>query len=170
MPHCVALLLSLWQGMCVAECFCTTLWQQWTTWTQVGGASANTATLLSVISPPHLLSSPLPSPPFPSSPLLSPPLPSPPLPSPPLPSPPLPSPPLPSPPLPALNASLALVSCADYTDVCSHYAITSYPGVKLFHSSAAAVSDYTGVLDARHLLQALGQESHPQDSTDVVSV
>ena len=166
MPHCVAylqslmLLLSLWQGMCVAECSCTTLWQQWTTWTQVGGASTNTATLLSVISPPHLLSSPLPSPPFPSSPLLSSPLPSP----------PLPSPPLPSPPLPALNASLALVSCADYTDVCSHYAITSYPGVKLFHSSAAAVSDYTGVLDARHLLQALGQESHPQDSTGVVSV
>ena len=58
----------------------------------------------------------------------------------------------------ALNTSLAVVGCDDYTDLCTRFHITSFPTVLLF--TPPTIDDpvpLTGTLDSTHLLKALGQ-------------
>lgn len=61
----------------------------------------------------------------------------------------------------ALNASLAVVGCDEYTDLCTRFHITAFPTILLFTPPTIdnPVS-LTGTLDSTHLLKALVQSSN----------
>ena len=53
------------------------------------------------------------------------------------------------------SSSLAVVNCADYPDLCSHYVITHYPTVLLFNASPNVWTTCKGTMDSRKMLRAL---------------
>lgn len=60
----------------------------------------------------------------------------------------------------ALNSSLAVVGCDEYTDLCTRFHVTAFPTVLLF--TPPTINDpapLTGILDSTHLLKALAQSS-----------
>ena len=66
----------------------------------------------------------------------------------------------------AQSASVAIVYCDEYTDLCTRFHITSFPTVLLF--TLPTIDDplpLTGTLDSSHLLKALYQsDDEPGDN------
>lgn len=71
----------------------------------------------------------------------------------------------------ALNSSLAMVGCDEYTDLCARFHITSFPTVLLF--TPPTIDDpvpFMGTLDSTHLLKALGQSSDESVESPLVVI
>ena len=66
------------------------------------------------------------------------------------------------------SSSLAVVNCADYTDLCRDYDIVHYPTVLLFRASPDDWVLYTGMMDSRQILRSL--EDRPEKRDGLVSV
>ncbi len=65
------------------------------------------------------------------------------------------------------EASIALVSCGDHNRLCSTYAITSYPSVRVFTGSVDQWEGHSGVLDSAHLLGLLSQYTEEEEQLAV---
>jgi len=65
---------------------------------------------------------------------------------------------------------LALVNCDDNTDICTEQGITTYPFIRIYQGAVDSFTDYTGILDSTHLLEAIGQETHPRSGEEVLEL
>ena len=69
----------------------------------------------------------------------------------------------------AHQGSLALVDCDAQSDVCTKHSVSIYPSARIYRGGVDSFTDYNGILDSTHMLNAIGQETLPMSTDDVVS-